>query len=129
MRPNIIAVDFDGTIVTHEYPDIGQPVPFALETMKDLNARGDQLILWTMRDGEELSAAVEYCRRNGVEFWGVNQNPGQFSWTKSPKAYAKIYIDDAALGCPLKSGVLNGRNVSRPWVDWVEVRKQLGLKI
>jgi hypothetical protein len=123
----IVAVDFDGTIVTHKYPDIGQPVPFAIETMKDLIARGDRLVLWTMRDGEELDQAVKYCSKNGVEFWGINSNPEQHTWTESSKAYAQIYIDDAALGCPLKSGVLNGRRESRPWVDWLSVRSHLGL--
>ena len=60
-KPLIIAVDFDGTIVTHEYPRIGRPVPGAIETMKEFLARGDKLILWTMRSGEELADAVRYC--------------------------------------------------------------------
>lgn len=35
----IIAVDFDGTIVTHEYPKIGKEIPFAIDTLKRLKAK------------------------------------------------------------------------------------------
>jgi hypothetical protein len=58
---------------------------------------------------------VEFCRKNGVEFWGINTNADQATWTKSPKAYAHVYVDDAAFGCPLRE---NPRMGGRPWVDW-----------
>jgi hypothetical protein len=114
-----IAVDFDGTIADHAYPDIGKPVPGAFKWLKAFRKKGAQLILWTMRsDGQEsgdvLAQAVEFCREHGVEFWGVNQNPRQ-EWSKSPKAYAHVYIDDAAFGCPL---IENKRMGGRPMVDW-----------
>ena len=120
-----VAIDFDGTIVTHEYPRIGKPVPYALETIKSLQENGVKLILWTMRSGEELQAAVDYCAKNGVVFYGVNQNPDQHTWTKSPKAYAPVYIDDAALGCPL----IEDEYSNRPYVDWFKVCELLGLEI
>lgn len=114
-----IAVDFDGTIVEHDYPRIGDPVPGALEVMKELENCGYFLILYTMRSGVELNEAKEYCRRNGIHLHGgINRNVTQDSWTKSPKAYAHIYIDDAALGCPLI--VAPGK---RPYVCWKSVRK------
>ena len=53
-----IAVDFDGTIVTHEYPAIGEEIPFATETLRQLTAEGHQLILWSVREGETLDEAV-----------------------------------------------------------------------
>ena len=31
-----IAVDFDGTIVEHRYPEIGKEIPFATDTLKML---------------------------------------------------------------------------------------------
>lgn len=117
----IIAVDFDGTIVDHVFPEIGDPVPGAVQWLKEFQAKGAKLILWTMRsDGREgggnyLRDAVEYCRKNEIEFWGINENPQQKSWTGSPKAYANVYIDDAAFGCPLKH---NPRMGGRPYVDW-----------
>ena len=112
----LICIDFDGTIVTHEYPDIGDPVPGALEKIKELQQRGFGIILFTMRSGEKLKEAVDYLIKNGIELYGVNKNPTQERWTTSPKAYGHIYIDDAAYGCPLiypKYG--------RPYVDWSKI--------
>jgi hypothetical protein len=121
----IIAVDFDGTIVDHCFPEIGEPVPKAFSWMKRWQELGANLILWTMRsddrlgDGKEngpvLTEAVEFCRQNGVEFWAVNDNPQQASWTRSRKVYAHYYVDDAAFGCPLCE---NSRPGGRPYVDW-----------
>ena len=62
-----IAVDFDGTLVEHKYPEIGAKKLFAFETLRELQKRGDQLILWTYRSGRELDEAVEFCRKNGVD--------------------------------------------------------------
>ena len=117
----IIAVDFDGTVVMHEYPNIGKPVPGALETLRALNQREHQLILWTMRSGSKLLEAAHYLNKNDVQLWGINKNPDQASWTNSPKAYAPLYIDDAALGCPL----IHNPNEHRPYVDWKMVRNYL----
>ena len=121
MANKIIAVDFDGTIVTHAYPHIGRPVPNALPVLKKLQAQGTQLILWTMRSGDKLDEAVRYCEENGVTFWGINRNPAQSEWTDSPKAYAPIYIDDAALGCP----TLFDEGTNRVMVNWREVQSIL----
>lgn len=125
----IVAVDFDGTIVEHEFPEIGAPVPGAFEWLKRWQAAGAKLILWTMRsdgrsadgkreNGPVLTEAVEFCRAHGVEFWAVNGNPDQAAWTGSPKAYANVYVDDAAAGCPL---IRSRRFGARPMVDWGHV--------
>lgn len=96
----IIAVDFDGTIVEHEYPRIGKEKPFAFYTLKKLQADGHQLILWTSRQGTALDEAVEFCRRNGVEFYAVNKNFPEEVWDENVgrKIVADIYIDDRNLG-------------------------------
>lgn len=112
----IIGVDFDGTLAYHEYPRIGDEVPLAIETCKKLLECGHKLILYTMRSNKELDEAVEWCRERGIEFWGINTNPQQSSWTNSPKVYCHLYIDDAAFGVPL----LFTSN-SRPCVDWSNV--------
>ncbi len=112
----IIAVDFDGTIVEHEYPAIGRRVPLAITKLKEFIAQGHKIILYTMRSGKELQYAVEYCKRNGINFWAVNENPTQKEWTSSPKIYAHMYIDDAAFGCPLIH--VKGR---RSYVDWRKI--------
>lgn len=113
----IIAVDFDGTIVDHRFPDIGAPVPRALETIRQLITLNARIVLWTMRSGESLDDAVRYLFRNGITPWGVNANPTQSGWTTSPKAYAHYYIDDSAIGCPL----MRVPGFARPCVDWTLV--------
>lgn len=123
MTGPIIGIDFDGTIVKHTYPDIGGPCPLAIETMKELQAKGCRLILYTMRSGSELEDAVEYLKQNGIVMWGVNNNPEQAAWSISPKVYCNIYIDDAALGCPLIEFISSFP--PRPYVDWSEVRTML----
>jgi hypothetical protein len=125
----VLGIDFDGTIVEHEFPDIGAPVPGALNWLREFRAAGARLILWTMRSGETLDEAVEFCRAAGVEFWGINKNPRQATWTLSPKAYCELYIDDAAFGCPLRE---NPRVGGRPFADWSiigpEVLRRIELK-
>jgi hypothetical protein len=128
-----ICIDFDGTCVTHEYPEIGKSIG-AEPVLKALVENGHQLILFTMRsdrkveDGamvyEEtfLSDAVNWFERNNIPIYGIQQNPTQMEWTNSPKAYGQLYIDDAALGCPL---IYPEDIQQRPFVDWEKVSGML----
>ncbi len=116
----IIAVDFDGTCVTHEYPYLGVDIG-AAPVLRDLVAAGNRLVLYTMRSGKLQGEAEEWFKRNGIPLYDINRNPEQKKWTKSIKVYANIYIDDAALGCPLKSDP----TAERPYVDWEKVREML----
>jgi hydroxymethylpyrimidine pyrophosphatase-like HAD family hydrolase len=95
-----IAVDFDGTIVEHQYPEIGKEKLFAFQTLKELEKRGARLILWTFRTGKELDDAVEYCKKNGIEFYAVNKNYPEeiLDESVSRKIDADIYIDDKNVG-------------------------------
>lgn len=95
-----IAVDFDGTIVEHEYPKIGKTRPFAFETLKMLENKGHELILWTYRSGRYLKEAVEFCRENGMEFYAINSNypEEEFDNSKSRKIDCDYYIDDRNIG-------------------------------
>lgn len=105
--PLKIAVDFDGTIVEHKYPEIGKEVIFALRTLRALNEQGHQLILWTYRSGKELDDAVEYCRRNGVEFYAINSSYPEEEFDEdydSRKIDADIFIDDRNIGGLLSWG-------------------------
>ena len=117
----VIAVDFDGTCVEHNYPAIGMDVEGAVEVLRELNKHGHRIILNTMRSSLRLEAAVRWFRDRKIELWAVNRNPEQEQWTTSPKVYADIYIDDSALGCPLI--FLEG--VRRPVVNWSKVRQLL----
>ncbi len=97
----IIAVDFDGTIVTHEYPRIGKEIPFAIDTLKRLQQNHEhQLVLWTVREGELLQEAVDYCKSRGLEFYAVNNNyPEENKKNHEPrKLKADLFIDDRNLG-------------------------------
>ncbi len=98
----IIAVDFDGTIVEHQYPAIGEEIPFATETLKMLIKDQHRLILWTVREGELLDEAVEWCRARGVEFYAVNRDYPEETTDNNPhfsrKVKADLFIDDCNLG-------------------------------
>lgn len=127
----IFGIDFDGTCVTPEFPKVGKDIG-AAPVLKLLVEAGHRLVLWTMRSDEDkpgefapgvfnkpgqyLTDAVNWFAARGIPLWNINNNTELSSWTSSPKAYCNVYIDDAALGCPLlfvKGG--------RPCVDWVTV--------
>ena len=109
-----IGIDFDGTCVTHEYPRIGKDIN-AVPILSALVERGHNLILITMRSGKELKEAVKWFKENNIDLYSINSNPTQRKWTKSPKIYAHLYIDDAGLGVPL---IYNPEYSTRPYVDW-----------
>ncbi len=130
----IIAIDFDGTCVTHEFPKIGKDIG-AVPVLKRLVEAGHQLVLFTMRsdkhdntgtsievpevhNGNFLTNAVNWFKENDIPLYGININPQQTEWTTSPKAYAQLYIDDAALGAPLTR---NKDLAERPFIDWASV--------
>lgn len=95
----IIAVDFDGTIVEHEYPRLGAPIPFAIETLLKLQKDGHVLILWTVRDGSLLQEAIDYCAKKGLTFYAANKNyPEEDPIKASRKLTADLFIDDRNVG-------------------------------
>ena len=122
MSQFVVAIDFDGTCVTHDYPYIGSDIG-AVPVLRKLVDSGCLLILNTMRSGKTLKEAEQWFKDNNLPLYGVNQNPSQRSWTTSPKVYADLYIDDSALGIPLKTSPTS----VRPFVDWVKVEELLSL--
>jgi hypothetical protein len=99
----IIAIDFDGTIVEHAYPAIGKPIPFAIDTLLQMQKDGHRLILWTVRTGDLLQEAIDYCAKRGLYFYAENENyrgeveelqPGEYH----RKLDADMFIDDKNLG-------------------------------
>lgn len=97
----IIAVDFDGTIVEHKYPEIGEEIPFAVTTLRMLAEQNHQLILWTVRHGKLLDEAVEWCRNQGIEFYAVNKNYPEETVDNEGgycKINAELFIDDRNVG-------------------------------
>ena len=97
-----IAVDFDGTIVTHEYPKIGKEIPFAIQTLKMLQQDGHKLILWSVRKDKLLEDAVQWCRERGLEFYAVNKEYPEEEMQNnnyySRKLKVDLWIDDRNVG-------------------------------
>ena len=112
-----IALDFDGTCVKHAYPAVGVDIG-AEPVLKRLVANGCDLILNTMRSRDSngvdtLQPALDWFEKRGIPLYGVNENPTQKEWTSSTKTYGNIYIDDGALGAPLKTDADGGA-----YYDW-----------
>ena len=101
-RLMIIAIDFDGTIVEHAYPDIGKPIPFAIETLLLMQKDGHKLILWTVRRGRLLQEAIDYCTQRGLHFYAENENyrgeNKELGEEVSRKLGVDMFIDDRNLG-------------------------------
>jgi len=119
--PLFIGIDFDGTCVTHDYPKVGVDIG-AVPILKKLVEKGHKLILYTMRGDEVMEDAKKWFADNGIKLYSANSNPTQSKWTNSNKIYCHIYIDDAALGVPLK---YNKSLSNRPFVDWNGVEEIL----
>ena len=96
-RPQIIAVDFDGTLCENRWPKIGEANLPLIRFLISRRAAGDRLILYTMREGKKLDAAVAWCKDHGLEFDALNDNlpeMQQFYGNNPRKVFASYYIDD-----------------------------------
>lgn len=112
----VLLVDFDGTIVDHDFPKIGDPIPGAIETLKELRENGWKLILWTCREDtivkingvrtirKYLTEAVNFCKSHGLEFDAVNEQIPEYDIYNEEanfvrrKPYATYHIDDKNIG-------------------------------
>lgn len=95
----VIAVDFDGTIVEHRYPRIGKPIPYAIDILKQLQNEHHILIMWTVREGDLLQEAIDYCAEQGLIFFAHNTNfPEEDRSSGSRKLTADLFIDDRNFG-------------------------------
>ena len=127
-----IAVDFDGTIVTDRYPGIGEEIPFATDTLKMLTNDRHRLILWSVREGELLDEAVEWCRERGVEFWAVNRDYPEETISNnqhfSRKLKADLFIDDRSLGgLPDWGQIYHMVSQGKTWRDMLDEAEAGGL--
>ena len=95
------AVDFDGTLCTNAWPNIGEPHRIVIERLK-LHQRkhGVKLILWTCREGMALVEAITWCAQHGLFFDAVNDNLPEHKERfggNCRKIFADYYIDDKAM--------------------------------
>lgn len=112
----IIGLDFDGSCVRHgDFPEIGPDIG-AAQWIQLWVVAGARIICWTVRSGEHLKPAIKWFKDNNIKLWGINENPKQASWSKSPKAHCHLFVDDLAFGAPL----IYPQN-GRPYLDWSEV--------
>ena len=117
----VIAIDFDGVCVTNAFPKVGEDIG-AAPVLSALTEKGHKLILLTNRDGQTLKDAENWFMAYGIPLYAVNNNPTQQRFSNSPKVYADIYIDDRALGCPLKR---DKKLSSKPFIDWQKAAAML----
>lgn len=103
--PDVFAIDFDGTLCTNKYPDIGLPNYNLIANLKKLQSFGNKLILWTCREGDLLQQAVDWCAQHGLHFDAINDNlPERINQynCNCRKVSADYYIDDRAVN--IKAG-------------------------
>jgi hydroxymethylpyrimidine pyrophosphatase-like HAD family hydrolase len=109
MKKLMICVDFDGSIVEHRFPAIGEPLPGAFDTLRALQEAGHRLILWTCREDyghsisqQYLTDATNFCEKHGIIFDAVNESIKEEEFRPDGvlqrKPYAHYYIDDAIVG-------------------------------
>lgn len=101
----IIAIDFDGTIVDHEYPEIGKLKKNVQRVLRRIKDDGHDIIIWTVRSkvNDAISKAVDALHVAGIEYTCINDDAPQvkyeWGWADfSRKIYADVYIDDRNLG-------------------------------
>lgn len=126
-KNQVIAVDFDDTLCAGKWPDIGEPNYKLIEYLKDQQAAGVRLILWTCRCGTMLSNAVEWCREYGLEFDTVNENLPELIesyGSDSRKINADIYIDDKAVN-PIPYRQAAGLTSLNPYRNPIDEQKLL----
>ena len=129
MKSLVLAVDFDGTIVEDRYPEIGKPLPFAIDTLKRLHADGHRIVLWTFRHGRPLRNAVDFLESQGVQLYAVNQSFPEESEQLdgySRKIHADWFIDDRNIGGFPGWGVVY-QQISQKSLPAVPQKKKWGL--
>ena len=116
----VIAIDFDGTLCTDIYPNIGIETPI-LGYIKLLKSYGCKIILWTCRRDDILENAIEWCKIRGLTFDAINsnlkENIEQYGGD-TRKVCADVYIDDKSI-----------LNSSNPTMDMIIYLKNLLNKI
>ena len=125
-----IYLDFDGTVVEHQYPALGAENPHAFRVIHALQGKGHHIILNTYRadinDGS-LVEALEYLNSPSNALLPITEHtarkihPGPFDLRESLR-FEKLYLDDIAEEIPL----IPNRMVANGFmVDWLAVEQAL----
>lgn len=97
----IFAIDFDGTLCEHVFPEIGEPKACTINFIYDLKKKGHKWILLTMREGTKLQEALDWLRRFDLVPDICNDNVEELccEFKNNPrKVFAHAYIDDRNAG-------------------------------
>ena len=101
LKNKIFAIDFDGTLVENNYPEIGKPKLNIINFCKERQRLGDTIILWTCRTGRYLEEALEFlCNRYTFIPDYINENAPydkEIYPIEGRKINADYYIDDKAI--------------------------------
>ena len=96
----IIAVDFDGCLVTNAYPEVGEPIEKNIAKLKKEQADGAKVILWTNRVEQYLEEALAFCELYEIHLDAINENLPEIieAFKGNPrKVFANEYWDDRAV--------------------------------
>jgi len=122
----IVAVDFDGTIVESDYPNIGKPIPYAIESLKRMKEAGIRIVIWTCR--HDLKPVRSWLNKYGVNIDAINTNDAlteeewsKFEHNESTKKTADIYIDDRSFINPVY--LLGWQVISRRLIELYNIRE------
>lgn len=100
VQPKIIAVDFDGCLVTNKFPEIGDPINKTISRLKQEQANGAKVILWTNRRDKPLEDAVNFCKEQDIHLDAINENLPEIIEAfggDTRKVFANEYWDDRAV--------------------------------
>lgn len=112
----IYGIDFDGTIVENKFPAIGELKPEAAAFIRDIRRRGDKWILYTMREGGYLAAALNFLASHDLIPDAANDNLPElceFYGNNPRKVFANVYIDDHNAGGLLFADVQGNQGANK----------------
>ncbi len=104
----IICVDFDETIFPwYTYQE--KVCNLVIDTIKEAESLGAYLILYTCRNGERLTEAIDYCNKFNIKFDSINPTT-PFKEGLSLKPYCNIMLDD-------KSGLIESLQILQKSIE------------
>jgi hypothetical protein len=97
----VIAIDFDGTIAEHTYPECGKIKPHAKEVINRLYNAGHEIIIWTCRWDHPMELCRQFLAEHGIKYHKLNEHVDwaiEMFKNDTRKIFADVYIDDRQLG-------------------------------
>ena len=96
----VIAIDFDGTIATQSFPEVGRLIHGADTVIRKLHKQGHRILINTCRSGKMEGLAQDFLDKHEIPYELINSNlPELITLYKQDcrKMSADVYIDDKNL--------------------------------